>query len=164
MKLVSALRLSNNKSSLARKKVNFNVENGHNTEQPAMPEIKMDLVSSNRPIPEDDNYLDTGPIDFEKDMMTPREIVRSTCTSYSSNPPSSYRNISRLSESGKRVIVDIVRLFGEENVNLSLEEAFEDSEIMNDSEGTYIYLNCIKHFSKKVAMYRKREETSFSSN
>ncbi len=56
------------------------------------------------------------------------------------------------------VIVDLVRLFGEESVNLSLEEAFEDSEILKNSEGTYLYLNCVKYFAKKVALYRKREE------
>ena len=104
---------------------------------------------------DDGGFIDEGPINFEEDLSTPREIVRSTYESYSSNPPSSHRNVSRLSESGKLVIVDLVKLFGEENVNLSLEEAFEDSDILNDSEGTYIYLNCVKHFAKKVAMYKR---------
>lgn len=109
-----------------------------------------------------DNYIEPEAINFEEDLSTPRDIVRSSCESVASNAPSSYRHISRLSESGKMVIVDLVRLFGEENVNLSLEEAFEDSEILNDSEGTYTYLNCVKYFAKKVALYRKQEEMSVS--
>lgn len=61
------------------------------------------------------------------------------------------------------MIVDLVKLFGEENVNVSLEEAFEDSEILKNSEGTYLYLNCSKHFARKVATYRKQQEEAANS-
>ena len=61
------------------------------------------------------------------------------------------------------MIVDLVKLFGEENVNVSLEEAFEDSEILKNSEGTYLYLNCAKHFAKKVAIHHKQQEEAVNS-
>ena len=111
-----------------------------------------------------ENIQEPPAVNFEDDLSTPRDIIRSsTHASHSSNTLLSYRQITRLSEAGKYVIVDLVKLFGEENVNLSLEEAFEDSEILKNSEGTYLYLNCAKHFAKKVSIVKKQQEDGSSS-
>lgn len=57
--------------------------------------------------------------------------------------PSSSRMRKSLSDKSKDIIESLIKQFGNEQIKTSLDEAFDDSDILSSKEANYLYLNCI---------------------
>lgn len=57
--------------------------------------------------------------------------------------PSTSRMKKSLADKSKEIIESLVKKFGEEQIKTSLQEAFDDSEILKPKEASFLYLNCL---------------------